>query len=254
MASPVPREPSAPAASVAVCVIAYEAATTIEEVLASIPSRAGESTVATFVSDDASSDDTAEVARRWAERAGCAEATEVVRQPVNLGYGGNQRACFRWALEHDVAALAMLHGDAQYPGAAVADLLAPILAGTADVVLGSRMLDPGGAQRGGMPAVRRVGNRALSWAQNQLTGIELSEWHTGMRAYRTDLLRGLDLDALPSGFDFDTAATLAALDAGARFAEIPIDTRYAGEVSRIPLWRTGAQILGRTIRHRWRAR
>ena len=241
------------APTVAACVIAFEAAATIEAVLDAIPSTTGQAVVQVYVADDASTDDTAARARRWALDP-ARPATEVVARARNLGYGGNQVACLRWAIAAGVDVVAFVHGDAQYPAAALPDLVAPILAGEADVVLASRMLVPGAARTGGMPRHRRVGNALLSRLQNRLTGMDLSEWHTGLRAYRVSTVTGLDLSALPHGFDFDTAITLALIDAGARFGEIPIATHYGDEVSRIPVWTTGLRILGRTLAHRRRHR
>lgn len=238
---------------VAACVIAYEAERTIEAVLDGVPATAGGAQVHIHVADDASTDGTVARAGAWAaasERSGI----DIVANRSNLGYGGNQVACMRWAIQQGVVALAFVHGDAQYPADVLPELVEPILEGTADVVLASRMLVPGGAKAGGMPRHRRIGNALLSRLQNRLTGAELSEWHTGLRAYRTSTLAHLDLDALPAGFDFDTAITLALLDAGARFDEIAIATHYGDEVSRIPVWSTGLRILGRTIAHRWRRR
>jgi glycosyltransferase involved in cell wall biosynthesis len=234
--------------TVAVVVIAYDAASTIGDVLDRLPSSA-DGGMAVLVADDASTDDTAAVARAWvvaAER----DDVDVVRRPRNLGYGGNQIAGYQWAIDVGATVVASVHGDGQYPPELVTELVAPILAGESDAVFGSRMLDRGGARRGGMPATRRVGNRVLSAAQNRLTGAALSEWHSGFRAYRVETLREIDLATLPRGFDFDTAITLRLLRHGARLAEIPIPTRYGDEVSHIRLWRTGAAILVRTIRYR----
>jgi glycosyltransferase involved in cell wall biosynthesis len=235
---------------VGIVVIAYQAESTIEEVLHRLPDDVGGGPPAVLVSDDASTDRTAELARCWAEtRPG---QVAVVRQPRNLGYGGNQLAGYTWAIEIGVGAVACVHGDAQYPPEALPELVAPLLAGEADAVFGSRMIDRGGARRGGMPLTRRVGNRVLSGAQNLLTGERLSEWHSGLRAYRCDLLAEVGLDGLPNGFDFDTAITLRLIEHHARLAEVPIPTRYAGEVSYIDPWSTGLRILGHTVRHRMR--
>jgi len=106
-------------------------------------------------------------------------------------------------------------------------------------VHGSRMIIRGGARRGGMPLNRYLGNRSLSWMLNRLSGSDLSEWFSGFRAYRVSTLAGFDLESLPDGFDFDTAVTLRLLAAGKRLEEVAIPTRYADEISRVPLLRTG---------------
>jgi len=248
--------------TVGVAIIAYNAATTIEDVLERVPIHIEGASLEVLLSDDASADDTADVARRWRERTGLRQgndrtqrtSVDIVRQPDNLGYGGNQVACYRWAIERGIDVVVLVHGDGQYPPELVPELVAPILAGEADATFGSRMVVRGGARQGGMPLTRRLGNRALSKAQNALTGASLSEWHSGFRAYRVSTLALVDLDAMPTGFDADTAMTLELLGRGARFAEIPIATRYAGEVSYINPWSTGLRILGRTLRHRIDAR
>jgi glycosyltransferase involved in cell wall biosynthesis len=202
-----------------------------------------------LVADDASTDDTAERAARWRDRHPERDI-EVVRRPANLGYGGNQKACFGWALAADVDVVVLLHADGQYPPERVEDLVAAIVAAQADAGFGSRMLEPGSARAGGMPLTRFVGNKALSRVQNWLTGARLSEWHSGFRAYTTDVLRQVDLDRLPDGFDVDTAMTVLLLGQQARLVEIAIPTHYGDELSRIRLIRTGTRMLGHALRFR----
>jgi glycosyltransferase involved in cell wall biosynthesis len=235
---------------VGIVVIAYEASSTITEVLDRIPTLVAGRAPAVLVSDDASTDTTAQVAREWVRSSG-RDKVLVVRQERNLGYGGNQVAGYRWAQQHGFTAVVSLHGDGQYPPEAIPALVAPLLEGRADAVFGSRMTDRRGARDGGMPLSRRIGNRALSSVQNALTGASLTEWHSGLRAYRTSVLADLDLHTLPTGFDFDTAITLRILSNGGRLEEIPIPTRYADEVSYIDPWSTGLRILARTVRYRF---
>lgn len=244
-----PHRSTVDAAPVSVLVIAYEAASTIRSVLERTPTTLGGASYDLVVADDASRDDTAEQARDWVTASGRG-GVHVLRRERNLGYGGNQVAGFRAAIERGSQAVAVLHGDGQYPPERLEELVAPILAGRADAVFGSRMIDHGAARRGGMPLDRFVGNRALSALQNRLTGARLTEWHSGLRAYRVSTLADIGLDALPAGFDFDTAITLRLLAAGARLAEIPIPTHYGDEVSHIDPYRTGLRILHRTLRQR----
>src|SRR5690606_32976467 len=158
-------------------------------------------------------------------------------------YGGNQKVSFAQAAAGGADVVVLLHGDAQYPPERIGDLLQPIVAGDADFVFGSRMIERGGARRGRMPLKKRIGNRVLSRILNRLTGASLSEWFSGFRAYRVSTLMEVGLDDLPDGFDFDVAVTVALLERGCRIEEIPIPTRYAGEISRVPLVRTGLQVL-----------
>lgn len=236
---------------IAVTVVAYEASDTIEGVLDRIPATIDGRVPWVLISDDASSDNTFDLAEKWAARNPHFEV-EVTHQPVNLGYGGNQKALYQWAHDRGADIALLVHGDGQYPPEMAADLVAPLVAGEADAVHGSRMILPGGAKRGRMPIDRRIGNRVLSHTFNFLSGSQLSEWFSGFRAYRIDRLMAIpDLHDLPNGFDFDTAITLRLLENDDRIAEVAIPTHYGDEISRVPLLRTGLAGLAHAIEH-WR--
>lgn len=184
--------------------------------------------------DDTSCDRTSELAQKLLAEYGFSSWL-VVRNEQNQGYGGNQKVGYRYALQRDnYTHVALLHGDCQYPPEALPAMLAQALDVRADVVLASRMWSVMSARRGGMPLYKMVGNRLLTWAQNRLTGQALSEYHTGQRLYSTELLARIPYDLNSDGFDFDTEILLQAFYVGAKVAEIPISTRYAGEVSRVP--------------------
>lgn len=238
--------------TVCVAIIAYEASTTIERVLDRIPLSVGGSAPVVLVADDHSLDDTAALSRAWGARSDL--EVHVVVQPRNLGYGGNQKAAYRWAHEHGFAVVAMVHGDGQYPPEQLDDLVGPILDGDADMVFGSRMMIVGGARRGGMPLVRLVGNRALTRVLNTASHASFTEWFSGYRAYRTDVLDQAGIDSLADGFDFDTEITLHLLERGARPVEVAIPTRYADEECRVPLLRTGLQAVRHAAVYRVRRR
>jgi glycosyltransferase involved in cell wall biosynthesis len=227
---------------VAIAVVAYEAEDTIADLLDRIPTEIAGAPPLILVSDDCSQDRTAELAAKWAiERP--ERSIQVVRQERNLGYGGNQKACYRWAQEQGADIAVLLHGDEQYPPERIPDLVQPIVSGTADAVFGSRMLDAGGARGGGMPLDRFVANVSLTRILNALQRVHLSEWFSGFRAYRLDVLAAARYAELPDGFDFDTKVIVRLLQQDARIVEVPIPTRYAEEVSRVPLVRTGLNAL-----------
>lgn len=236
---------------VLVLVVAYEAATTIADVLDRVPVSVCGIDLDVRVVDDASTDGTDEVALAAVAATG-RERVVVQRRPRNLGYGGTQIAGYLDAIDARYDAVALLHGDGQYPPEALDRLIEPLVDGRADVVFGSRMMAPGGALDGGMPLVRYVGNRVLSTVQNVVTGTRFTEWHSGFRAYRTDVLDRVGLRHLPTGFEFDSAVTLELVRLGARFEEFPIPTRYADEISRSRPFRTGPAILRHTLAHRLR--
>lgn len=242
---------------VGVLVVAYESADFIEALLDRVPTRLASADHLVLVSDDASADDTAELAEKWGVEHPEVEV-EVLRQSHNHGYGGNQKLVYRWAAEHGIDVAVLLHGDEQYPPEMIPALVEPILAGEADVVHGSRMIIRGGARRGGMPLNRFLGNRSLSWMLNRMAGSDLTEWFSGFRAYRVSTLASLDLESLPDGFDFDTAITLQLLARGHQVDEVAIPTRYAEEISRVPLLRTGVAAIQHGVGARlgvgaWRA-
>jgi len=129
-------------------------------------------------------------------------------------------------------------------------MVEPIINGGADAVLGSRMMEKGAARRGGMPAYKFVGNRILTTFQNRLTGAELSEWHSGYRAYRVDALRTIPFEDNHDGFDFDTQIILQLLESGKRIVEIPIPTYYGGEICYVNGMAYARDVVRDTIKYR----
>ena len=209
--------------------VAYNAQSTLRSVLSRIPEDFRPRIAGVLISDDHSVDDTYAVGLEGQRREAGLPIT-VVRQPRNLGYGGNQKFGYRWAIDHGLDIVVMLHGDGQYAPELLADVVAPIERGEADVVLGSRMMDKGGARAGGMPAYKLVGNRVLTRFQNAVSGLALTEWHSGYRAFATDALARIPFDQNSDGFDFDTEVLLQLHDVGARVAEVPIPTYYGDEI------------------------
>ena len=204
-----PNPGSAP--RIGVLVVAYNASSTLVSTLERLPESFREQVDHILVSDDCSQDDTYEVGLRFAN--GSTLPMTVIRHEQNLGYGGNQKAGYDWAMTHGLDVVVLLHGDGQYAPECIEDLVAPLVDGDADAVFGSRMMIKGGARAGGMPAYKLVGNRILTTFQNRV-GLDLSEWHSGYRAYRIDALRALELEAFTNDFDFDTQIILGLHQAG----------------------------------------
>jgi glycosyltransferase involved in cell wall biosynthesis len=234
---------------VGVLIVAYNAEHTLARVLDRIPSAASLHLAEVLVQDDHSSDDTLRVAREYLDAATDLNLT-VVRHDQNLGYGGNQKAGYRYALDHGWDVVVLLHGDGQYAPEAMPDLIGPIVEGDADAVFGSRMLTPGGARRGGMPMYKFVGNRILSTTQNALTGLRLSEWHSGYRAYRVDALADLPFSDNSDGFDFDTEIILQLADADKKIVEVPIPTYYGDEICYVNGLQYALDVVLHTAGHR----
>src|SRR5205814_3453044 len=128
----------------------------------------------------------------------------VLRNEYNQGYGGNQKVGYAYAIAEGFDFVAMVHGDGQYAPEELPNLLAPLRAGDADAVFGSRMMHRLGALKGGMPLYKFIGNRILSTAQNALLQTRLSEFHSGYRIYSVRTLAGIPFDLNSNDFHFDT--------------------------------------------------
>jgi len=189
-----------------------------------------------IVVDDSSSDRTTEVGRSL-------ERTHVIRHPENRGYGGNQKTCYRTALDAGADIVIMVHPDYQYTPKIIPAMAAMIDSGLYDCVLGSRILG-GHARAGGMPMWRYVANRFLTLAQNLLLGAKLSEYHTGYRAFSRELLETLPLDENSDDFVFDNQMLTQVLWCGFSIAEVSCPTRYATEASSINFRRSVVYGLG----------
>lgn len=234
---------------VLIFVVAYEAERHIASVFDRIPKEIfADSAVHVLCIDDASLDRGAEVLMDWVRQHALEHRITVLRNPVNQGYGGNQKLGYRMAVDSGYDLVILLHGDGQYAPELLPEIIATWRGGGADVILGSRMLEPGGARRGGMPLYKWVGNRVLTTFQNRLTGVGLSEYHTGYRAYTTQYLSSIPFEMNTNDFHFDTEILLQAAHVGGRIVEIPIPTRYGDEECRVPGLRYTRDVVGSTVR------
>jgi glycosyltransferase involved in cell wall biosynthesis len=224
-------------------IVAYQAETTIEKVLRRIPVDLGEGwDVEILIIDDQSSDET--FRRSSSARAdGLPFKCTVLFNPVNQGYGGNQKIGYHYAIEHDFDVVALLHGDGQYAPEVMPALIDPLRKGITDAVFGSRMMKPGDALRGGMPLYKYVGNRILTTLQNRILGMSLSEFHSGYRAYSVKALAAIPFDRNTNDFHFDTEIIIQLNLAEKRISEIPIPTYYGSEISRVNGMRYARQVI-----------
>jgi glycosyltransferase involved in cell wall biosynthesis len=211
---------------------AYNAARTLRQTYEELPKQVVDEVV---VVDDASGDETVSLARELGAR--------VVTHERNLGYGGNQKTCYRAALALDADVVVMIHPDYQYSPHLVTALAAMVAYGEYEVALGSRILC-GGARAGRMPLYKYVSNRALTAFENLLTGARLSEYHTGLRAYARRVLETLPLAANSDDFVFDNQVLAQAIYFGFRVGEISCPTRYFPEASSIGFARSVRYGLG----------
>jgi glycosyltransferase involved in cell wall biosynthesis/ubiquinone/menaquinone biosynthesis C-methylase UbiE len=213
---------------IGILVVAYNAASTLAKVLDRIPPEIRPDIEEVIVSDDHSQDSTYLVGLGYQQVSDL--PITLIRQPSNLGYGGNQKAGYELAIEHGLDIVVMLHGDGQYAPESLPDIVAPLLAGEADAVFGSRILIKGAARKGGMPLYKYLGNRVLSRFENATLGTDLSEFHSGYRAYSVAALKQIPFALNSDGFNFDTQIIIQLHDAGMRIAEVPIPTYYGDEI------------------------
>lgn len=207
---------------VVVVMPARQAARTLEETFAAIPQEAVDEVI---LVDDYSTDETVELARRLPLR--------LIWHPHQVGYGGNQKTCYMDALQTGADVVVMLHPDGQYEPELIPSMVAPILAGEADMVLGSRLLEPGAALAAGMPRWKYVANRALTTVENAIMGTRLSEAHTGYRAYSRDLLLTVPFLRNSLDFAFDSELLMQAAHFGFRIEEVPARCRYFEDASSV---------------------
>jgi glycosyltransferase involved in cell wall biosynthesis len=226
-------EPTTTQPKIVVIMPAYNASRTLEQTFREIPR---ETVAECIVVDDLSADSTVEVARKLGLR--------VFLHRENQGYGGNQKTCYVEALKTGADIVVMLHPDYQYDPQKIPDLVRPIIDDQADLVLGSRMAY---AVAGGMPFYKRLANRFLTWCENKVFKLNLSEYHTGFRAFRRGLLEKTPFLLNSNDFIFDQEIVAQAVWFGARLKEISVPHRYFAEASTIGFGRSvryGLGVLG----------
>jgi glycosyltransferase involved in cell wall biosynthesis len=214
---------------IGILVVAYNAAETLHRTLDRIPEDFRPRISEIMIMDDASHDETFEVGAQWA-RSHPSLRTTVLRHTKNLGYGGNQKAGYKLAIERGLDIVVLLHADGQYAPEFLPQMVEPLVRGEADAVFGSRMLSDGGAREGGIPLYKLLGNRVLTAIENRMLGTRLSEFHSGYRAYRVKALCEIPFEFNSDAFDFDTQIIVQLVHADKTIVEIPIPTFYGDEI------------------------
>lgn len=212
---------------VVVVMPAYNAARTLEKTYGDVPKQVVDEVI---VVDDDSHDDTVSVARKL--------NLPVYVHRKNLGYGGNQKTCYREALQRKADIIVMIHPDYQYDARLTGYLIQPIIEGRIDIMLGSRIRTRSEALAGGMPLYKYISNRMLSLMENIILGLNLSEYHTGFRAFRKEVLDKVPFEQFSDDFIFDQEILIVAHKAGFRMGEIAVPVRYFPEASSINFWRS----------------
>jgi glycosyltransferase involved in cell wall biosynthesis len=201
---------------------AMNAAATLDQTVASIPRDWVDEVI---LVDDHSTDGTVELARRL--------PVHLVWHPHNAGYGANQKTCYLEALQRGADVVVMLHPDGQYEPSLIPAMVEPILNDRADLVLGSRFAESGIALRNGMPRWKYAANRALTTVENRVLGTDLTEAHTGYRAYSRRLLLTIPFLRNSLDFAFDSELIMQAAYFGLRITEVPATCRYFADASSV---------------------
>jgi 2-polyprenyl-3-methyl-5-hydroxy-6-metoxy-1,4-benzoquinol methylase len=235
---------------IGIVVVAYNAVSTLAHVLDRIPADFRSRIEEVLVCDDASQDSTYLVGLGYKQVVTDLPLT-IVRHPSNLGYGGNQKAAYKLAIERGLDIVVLLHGDGQYAPESLPQIVAPLERGECDAVFGSRMMVKGQARKGGMPLYKYVGNRILTRFENRVLGTSLSEFHSGYRAYSVKALRGLDLEHTSDGFNFDTQIIIQLIDAGKHIVEVPIPTYYGDEICSVNGMKYAKDVSADVLRYRF---
>ena len=215
---------------IGILIVTYNAVTTLTKVLKRITPNVWNNVEEIAVFDDASQDATYELAMGIKALRGV-QKLQVLSHPSNLGYGGNQKTGYRYFIDKGFDIVVLLHGDGQYAPEILSHLYHPIVRGEADAVFGSRMMKTyGGPLKGGMPLYKYAGNRILSVFENRALGMNLTEFHSGYRAYNLEALRHIDFSHMTDDFHFDTEIIIKLHHQGYKIKEVPIPTYYGTEI------------------------
>lgn len=227
-----------------VFIVAYNAEKTIQKVVQRVPADLLEiCDTDILIIDDSSKDSTFEKGHLISLDDSLPFKVTCLYNPVNQGYGGNQKIGYRYALENGYDYVALIHGDGQYAPELLPTLIEPLRTGQASAVFGSRMLTPQGAIKGGMPLYKFVGNKVLTWIQNRLLGSQMSEFHSGYRLYAVNALAAVPFERNSNDFHFDTEIIIQLMIARLRILELPIPTFYGDEVCHVNGWKYGLNVL-----------
>lgn len=212
---------------------AYNAAKTLQKTYDDIPKGLAQEVI---LVDDGSHDKTVKVAKKLG-------LTTFVH-PQNRGYGGNQKTCYTTALSNGADIVVMIHPDYQYDSTLTGEMVKPIIDGRFDVMLGSRIRTRQEALSGGMPLYKYIFNRFLTMVENIILGQNLSEYHTGFRAFHRKVLQNVPFHKFSDDFVFDQEILISAIKSGYRIGETPVPVRYFPEASSINFKRSVQYGLG----------
>ncbi len=213
-------------------IINYNAVNFLIKTIKRIPAEVYDQVEEIFLIDDCSTDNSYYAALGYKHEYGIEKLT-IHRNEKNQGYGGNQKVGYQYAIDRGLDVVALIHGDGQYAPEALPLLLEPLLNDQADMVFGSRMAETGKALKGGMPLYKYVGNKILTYLQNKMSGLKLSEYHSGYRLYSLAALKQIPFQSFTNNWHFDTQIILSLAERNFRIVERPIPTYYGDEICHV---------------------
>ena len=201
-----------------------------------------------LISDDKSNDSTFKIISNLKKNFNKDCKISILSNPINQGYGGNQKIGYFYAIKNKFDYVVLLHGDGQYAPELIEKLLEDVQADEAGAIFGSRMIDKGSALKGGMPLYKFIGNKILTYIQNKILGSNLSEFHSGYRVYSTEVLKKIPFHLNSNDFSFDTEIIIQLLLSKQKILEIPIPTYYGEEISYVNGLYYAYQIIRETLK------
>lgn len=214
---------------IGILVVAYNAMNTLIPTINRIPPEVMEKIEEIFVFDDCSTDKTYDFVVEYKTTKDL-NKLHIFRNKINLKYGGNQKKGYRYAIDKGLDIVVLLHGDGQYAPEVMNSLLEPVENGEADMVMGSRMMKGLNPLTGSMPLYKFFGNKILTFIENSILGMNLSEFHSGYRVYNCNALKRLPIEMCSDDWHFDTDIIVQFKESNLRIVERPIPTYYGDEI------------------------
>jgi glycosyltransferase involved in cell wall biosynthesis len=231
---------------------AYNVEKQIQRVLNKIPTKIFDDHLTTIIIiEDCSKDNTKQIIENYLKVSKNNNFIKLIQNENNQGYGGVQKIAFRYAIENSFDYVIMLHGDDQYDPGMLPEFIERISNNTVDAVFGSRFINPKAPLEGGMPLNRYIGNRVVTFAQNLIVGTKMTEFHSGYRCYKVDILKKINFEKNTNDFYFDSEIIIQMSKLNFIIKEIQIKTIYADEISNLKPIPYGINVLLSTIKYKF---
>ena len=231
---------------------AYNVEKQIPRVLKKIPFHLlSEYDIRILIIEDCSKDNTKKIVEDYLKNNKNNNLIQLVKNKKNQGYGGVQKIAFNYAIKNNFDFVIMLHGDDQYEAEMLPKFISNLLNNDVDAVFGSRFINPKDPLKGGMPLNRYIGNRVVTFIQNFIVGTKMTEFHSGYRSYKIEVLKKINFEKYTNDFYFDSEIIIQMFKSKFVIKEIPIATIYGDEISNLNPIPYGIKVLFITIKHKF---